>query len=130
LHVRAERGCSDAIAAIIQERSGQPKVVYRLSGGAYLLVEYGEMTLDLDLRFRVHSLEQSIKSIPVEGVLETVPGVRSLLVKYNGLQLPLSRLLETLKSIEKASPQFRKSKFPRESSTYQLPFMTDGHWRP
>jgi len=126
LHVRAKRGCFDAIAAIIQERSGQPKVVYRLSGDAYLLVEYGEMTLDLDLRFRVHSLEQSIKSIPVEGVLETVPGVCSLLIKYNGLQLPLSKLLDTLKSIEKSLPPIQEVEVP--SRVIHLPIAFHDRW--
>lgn len=99
---------SDAVAAVIPEGPGQPQVVYRLSGDSYLLVEYGEMVLDLNLRFRVHSLEQKIIGMHIEGLLETVPGVRSLLIKYNCLQLPLSRLLEILKSIEKNLPSIEE----------------------
>jgi len=117
---------SEAVVGMIPEGPEQPKVVYRLAGDAYLLVEYGEMTLDLDIRFRVSSLEQSIKSIPVEGVLETVPGVRSLLIKYNGLQLPLSRLLDTLKSIEKNLPPTQEVEVT--SRVIHLPIAFHDRW--
>ena len=117
---------SEAVVGMIPEGPEQPKVVYRLAGDAYLLVEYGEMTLDLDIRFRVSSLEQSIKSIPVEGVLEAVPGVRSLLIKYNGLQLPLSRLLDTLKSIEKNLPPTQEVEVT--SRVIHLPIAFHDRW--
>ena len=51
---------SDALAFVIPEGPGQPQVVGRLAGDAYLLVEYGEMVLDLNLRIRVHSLEEAL----------------------------------------------------------------------
>ena len=95
---------SDAVVAVISEGPRQERVVYRIAGDSHILVEYGEMVLDLNLRFRVHALEQAIINMDLEGLLETVPGVRSLLIKYNGLRLPLNGLLETLKIIEKNLP--------------------------
>jgi urea carboxylase len=37
-------------------------VVYRQAGDAYLLVEYGPLVLDLELRFRVHALMDWLKA--------------------------------------------------------------------
>jgi len=117
---------SEAVIDVIPGRPGQPQVVYRLAGDAYLLVEYGEMVLDLNLRFRVHSLEQAIMRIYIEGLLETVPGVRSLLIKYNGLQLTLRRLLDTLKSIEKNLPPIEEVEVP--SRVIHLPIAFHDRW--
>ncbi len=117
---------SDAVAGVIPGRQDQPKVVYRLSGDAYLLVEYGELVLDLNLRFRAHFLEQAIISKHIEGLLETVPGVRSLLIKYDGLQLPLKKLLETLKSIEKELPPVKGLEI--SSRVVHLPIAFHDRW--
>ena len=92
---------SEAVAGLVPEGPRQPQVVYRLAGDACLLVEYGAMVLDLNLRIRVHSLEEAIKNLHMAGLLETIPGLRSLLIKYDPLQLPLRKLLDTLQSIEK-----------------------------
>src|SRR5882672_2590094 len=48
----------DAVARRTAEMPDRPGVTYRLSGDKYLLVEYGPMALDLNLRFRVHALMQ------------------------------------------------------------------------
>ena len=37
-----------------------PSVAYRRAGDDYLLVEYGPIVLDLDLRFRAHALMQAV----------------------------------------------------------------------
>ena len=50
---RAEPRRSCAITAA---RGDAPAVVYRRQGDDYLLVEYGPLVLDLELRFRVHAL--------------------------------------------------------------------------
>lgn len=117
---------SDAVADVISEGPSQPQVVYRLAGDSYLLVEYGEMVLDLNLRFRVHTLEQAIISMRIGGLLETVPGVRSLLIKYNGFQLTLSKLLDTLKSIEKNLPPIEEVEVP--SRVIHLPIAFHDRW--
>ena len=117
---------SDAVAGVIPERPGHPQVVYRLSGDSYLLVEYGEMVLDLNLRFRVHLLEQALINMHLEGLLETIPGVRSLLIKYNSLQLSLSKLLEVLESVEKNLPSAEEIEIP--SRVIHLPIVVHDRW--
>ena len=117
---------SDAVAGAIPEGPGQPRVVYRLAGDAHILVEYGEMALDLNLRIRVHSLEKALISPPIEGILETTPGVRSLLIKYNGLRLKLNRLLDILKSIEGNLPPVEEVEI--SSRVINLPLAFHDRW--
>jgi urea carboxylase len=83
-------------------------VVYRQAGDQYLLVEYGELVLDLTLRFRVHALmtwlEQNMAAGEIVGVLDLTPGIRSLQVHYDSQQLPVNRLLDILQAAEQALP--------------------------
>jgi urea carboxylase len=81
------------------EKYGE-KVVYRPSGDDYLLVEYGTQVLDIRLRFRAHALMLWVQEAAIEGVLELTPGIRSLQIHYDNLQLPLTRLLELLEQAE------------------------------
>jgi urea carboxylase len=95
---------SDAIAGTVPAGKDSPGVVYRMAGDAYLLVEYGEMVLDLNTSFRVHALDHALKENEVQGVLETAPGIRSLLIKYDGFLSPLKKLLEELYELERSLP--------------------------
>lgn len=54
-------------------------MVIRLAGEENLLVEYGEMELDIELRFRVHILMQELKKKDLP-VIDLTPGIRSLQV--------------------------------------------------
>jgi urea carboxylase len=85
----------------IDAQPGQPHVVYRKSGTDYILIEYGELILDINMRLRVHALEKTIEDMRIDGVMEMSPGVRSLLIHYDGLRLSLTRLLDILGDIEK-----------------------------
>jgi len=75
-------------------------VTYRQAGDRYLLVEYGEMVLDLNLRFRVHALMERLRAARVPGVLELTPGIRSLQVHYDSLRLPQRKLVDMLQTLE------------------------------
>lgn len=76
------------------------EVVYRVAGDKYLLVEYGPQVLDIDLRFRVHALMLKLQQQKPHGVLEMTPGIRSLQLHYDSLNLPLPRLLDALQIAE------------------------------
>ncbi len=76
------------------------KVVYRASGEDYLLVEYGEQVLDVALRFRVHALMLQLQEMDIAGVAELTPGIRSLQIHYDNLQLPQTELLVLLAEAE------------------------------
>ncbi len=75
-------------------------VTYRQAGDRYLLVEYGEMVLDLNLRFRVHALMERLRAARVPGVIEMTPGIRSLQVHYDSVQLSQRKLIDLLQTLE------------------------------
>ncbi|WP_299665372.1 urea carboxylase [uncultured Psychromonas sp.] len=91
-----------AVIKTIEKTAENEKVVYRASGEDYLLVEYGDQILDVALRFRVHALMLKLQSMDVAGVQELTPGIRSLQIHYDNLQLPLTALLAILAEAEDA----------------------------
>ncbi|MEJ6080150.1 urea carboxylase [Vibrio sp. 1-Bac 57] len=91
-----------AVIKTIEKTAENEKVVYRASGEDYLLVEYGDQILDVALRFRVHALMLKLQNMDVAGVQELTPGIRSLQIHYDNLQLPLTALLAILAEAEDA----------------------------
>ncbi|MBX9629237.1 MAG: urea carboxylase [Burkholderiales bacterium] len=91
---------------------GQPEVVYRQSGDRYLLIEYGELALDLNLRFRVHALMTWLETQRVRGVVDLTPGIRSLQVHFDERKLSLDRLLRLMIDAEAALPAIDDMEVP------------------
>lgn len=87
-------------------------VVYRRAGDKYLLIEYGPLVLDLNLRFRVHALMTHLQAKAVPGILDLTPGIRSLQVHYDSRVLPLTRLMDILLAEEKALPAIEDLQVP------------------
>ncbi len=54
---------STAVIKTTASKDKAPSVTYRLAGDRHLLVEYGPMILDLNLRFRVHSLIEALNPL-------------------------------------------------------------------
>ncbi|MDO8826981.1 urea carboxylase [Methylophaga sp.] len=75
-------------------------VCYRLAGDHYLLVEYGELVLDINLRFKVHALMLWLQQQNIKGLRELTPGIRSLQIHYDGLEISLETLVGILKKAE------------------------------
>lgn len=90
----------------------RPAVVYRPSGDKYLLVEYGELALDIRLRFRAHALMLKLQEKSIEGVLELTPGIRSLQVHYDSKLLSISKLVAQLQSLEDELADIESIKVP------------------
>ena len=95
-------GLEPAILRTITD--GTEKMVFRADGDRYLLVEYGEMTLDLVLRFRIHALEQHLREAELPGIIDITPGVRSLHVHFDSLVLPRAELIDTLEELDRTLP--------------------------
>ena len=99
------------------------QVVYRASGDRYLLIEYGPLTLDIRLRFRVHALMLWLEKHALDGILELTPGIRSLQVHYDALRLPLAKLMSHLAKAEHELEQQEDLCLP--SRTVYLPISWD-----
>jgi len=90
----------DGDDGVLTRRDGHTAVTYRRSGDDNVLVEYGDMTLDLALRARVHALHQRLDADRPAGLLELTPGIRSLQVKVDPDVLPVPTLLGLLGEVE------------------------------
>ena len=80
------------LAVLRRDESSQ--TVVRASGDRYLLIEFGEAVLDLDLRFRVYALMQAMEAKQIGGILDLTPGIRSLQIHYNPHHLSRAHLLK------------------------------------
>jgi urea carboxylase len=102
---------------------GAPAVLCRADGDRYLLVEYGPNVLDLNLRFRVHALQEQLRSAGLPGIIDVTPGVRSLHVHYDARLLSREHLLEALEACEDRIPDLDNIVVP--SRTVHLPLSWD-----
>ena len=82
----------DGVLGRVPEGTGRPAVTYRRSGDDNLLVEYGDMVLDLGLRARVHALHQHLDQLRVPGIVDLTPGIRSLQIKVDPSVLSTRKL--------------------------------------
>lgn len=101
-----------AILSEIPESSEQIAVKYRRAGDDYLLIEYGSLVLDLNLRFHVHGLMNWLIANPLPGILDLTPGIRSLQIHYNNRILSLEQLLEILIAVESELPAIDEMEVP------------------
>jgi urea carboxylase len=86
---------SPIVANLSKEKFGE-NIVYRVAGDHFLLVEYGELELDIRLRFRAHALMQWLQENVITGLRELTPGIRSLQIHYNSQELTLTSLIAHL----------------------------------
>ena len=110
---------SDAVLATQKGENAAPDVIYRPAGNSYLLVEYGELVLDLNLRFRIHALMQWVKDQSIEGIIDLTPGIRSLQIHFDSLVLDQKHLLSLLQQAESELPDVTAMEVP--SRTVYLP---------
>jgi urea carboxylase len=99
---RPARGANrdSPILASVPSGDARPAVLYRRAGDKNLLVEYGPLILDIELRLRVHALMLWLKAAAPAGIVDLTPGIRSLQVHYDSRELPLERLLGLLHEAE------------------------------
>src|SRR6202044_368288 len=86
-------------------------------------VEYGELELDLYLRFRVHILEQKLREIGPAGIIDITPGVRSLHVHYDSRKIARAKLIDLLEEIDRMMPELTDITVP--SRIVHLPLSWD-----
>ncbi|WP_310535202.1 urea carboxylase [Novosphingobium sp.] len=79
---------------------GRPAVVYRQQGDRNILVEYGPIVLDIELRIRAHALMCELERLALPGVIDVVPGIRSLQLHFDGTSLDQKAALAALIACE------------------------------
>jgi len=98
--LKSAGGGTDAILAELAPKGRRPRILYRRQGDRNLLVEYGPITLDLELRLRVHAATTALAALGLPGILDIVPGIRSFQVHIDGVRIKEDSLLDRLMAIE------------------------------
>ncbi len=101
---RATPGTPAAIGSpilhAIPASGARPSTTYRRQGDRHLLVEYGPIVLDLELRLRIHALMLEVQRLALPGVIDITPGIRSLQIHYDARLLTQSALIDALTAAE------------------------------
>lgn len=102
-----------------------PKSVYYLMGDRGLLLEFGE-EISSEVNERVRRMALAIQTKVIEGIIETVPTYRSLLIIYNPLILPIEKLK---KRLEETEAGLQQAPFPEPKLT-RIPVVYGGPYGP
>ncbi len=90
------------ILAELPAQGARPKTTYRQQGDRNILVEYGDIVLDIELRIRVHALMRWLEDAAIPGVIDITPGIRSLQLHFDGRVLDQPGALAALLAAEEA----------------------------
>ncbi len=121
---QAQRGEPDP--AVITRRTaakGRPALCVRRAGDDFVLLEYGEPELDLALRLRVELLDAALRERRIAGIIDVVPGVRSLQIHHDPQRLPQARVVDLLLTLDAGLPTADRAKVA--SRTVHLPLSWD-----
>jgi allophanate hydrolase subunit 1 len=113
-------------SAVIDRREadgGKPAATYRYAGDRAVLVEYGEMEFDLTLNFFVIAVDAALRADPIDGLVETAPGFRSILVVYEPSRISAGDLVAELHRVHEGLPGGREMSIP--SRLIRLPIAFD-----
>lgn len=104
---------------------------YRLlnAGERALVVEFGS-TVDPGINGQVLALDAAFAAARIEGVRETVPTYRSLMIHYDPLVISRDKLVARIAEFEAAHPQApnRKRGGPFPAATIQPSPKTSPNW--
>lgn len=92
--VRLTPALPDLANAALGVLAKQDGVVIRRQGDDNVLVELGDLELDLMLRARIHVLHHKVKARAFEGMCDLTPGIRSLQIGFRDPSLLTHEVLE------------------------------------
>lgn len=98
-------------------------ITIRSAGDEYLLVEFGDMELDLRLRFKAHVLMEELSNETDLPILDLTPGIRSLQVHINSTKGSVKEVSDKIIEINKNLPPLESIQVP--SRVVKLPLSWD-----
>lgn len=90
---------ASAILDILEPDGPRPQVVTRQAGDRAVLIEYGEAEFDLTLNFFALAAHTALAERTPDGVVESAPGFRSLIVTYDPHGTSPAELADALHAI-------------------------------
>jgi urea carboxylase len=111
----------------LPEENEKSALAIRQSGDRSLLVEFGPLVLDLELRLHVQALLQALQAEiaagRLPGVLDLTPGIRSLQVHFDARLIDQDRLIHAIVAADAALPAIDDIEVP--SRIVHLPLSWD-----
>ncbi|KAJ8473633.1 hypothetical protein ONZ45_g16222 [Pleurotus djamor] len=105
----------------------KPSVILRQAGDSDILVEFGPMELDFNIRALVHAFELKALGLRLDGVKRLSPCIRSTMVHFDPNSLPQQILLNHLLNVLSNLPLSTADMvFPNRRIT--LPIVPDDPW--
>jgi urea carboxylase len=108
---------------LVQKEKSRFPMKIRAAGDENILIEYGNMELNLLLRFQVHALMEAIKSREDLPILDLTPGIRSLQVHFDSSKMSILTLCTIIESIDRKLPLLEEIEVP--SRIVRLPLSWD-----
>ena len=90
---------ASAILDTLEPDGPRPRVVTRQAGDRAVLIEYGEVEFDLTLNFFALAAHTALAADTPNGVVESAPGFRSLIVTYDPHETSPAKLADALHGI-------------------------------
>ncbi len=114
---------SPSYPVLVQNEESRFPLTIRAAGDEHILIEYGEMELDLLLRFQIHALMDSIQARKDIPVLDLTPGIRSLQVHFDASQISTFAICALIEGINRELPPLEEIEVP--SRVVRLPLSWD-----
>ena len=96
---RCEVTVTPAIIRDWNSHEEQERIVCRQAGDCYLLLEFGKLELDLELRFKVHAWGLKFAEMELAGIVDITPGIRSLQLHFDPDIIARDKLLLVIDSL-------------------------------
>lgn len=109
-------------AILAEEEAAGTNIMIRLAGEENILVEYGAMELDIELRFRVHILMQELQKQNL-AIIDLTPGIRSLQIHFDINQLSAGEMTQIVLKTNRQLPELSDVTVP--SRIIRLPLSWD-----
>ncbi|MFD2213370.1 urea carboxylase [Metabacillus endolithicus] len=103
---------TSAYPILASEKDREISITIRCSGDENLLVEYGDMELDLQLRFQAHVLMDAIQKSEDFPVLDLTPGIRSLQIHIDASKIAVKEAVEKVLEIDRNLPPLESIQVP------------------
>ncbi|KAH0588530.1 hypothetical protein H2248_004362 [Termitomyces sp. 'cryptogamus'] len=103
------------------------RVIYRQAGDAAILVDFGLMKLDMNIRARIHAFQTVLHKQSPAGLRIICPCIRSVMCHYDPSLVSQSEFLSSLITIQESlPPSVENMEFPGRRIT--LPIVLDDPW--
>ena len=91
------------ILRTLPENEARTEVLFRQAGDGFLQVEYGyEQRLYVPDSFRILAIDAQVKAKNIDGLIETVPGLRTNMFHFDPTVLSMERLIDEIAECEDA----------------------------